>query len=319
MMTIRRVLLVLSVGAVAFAVGAALPEFRAALQAISEANRLWLALALVFEVAAVASLPQVYRAALQVVGGRLRYARALQISMGAFTLSRVLPGGGAAGGVFAAHRLTQFGQRPAVGAAAVALFGVGSMTTLGLIVATGAGWSALRGHLQGPYLGLVAAVTALLAMLVISAARALRSRRFRAWLTRAAERLVGAARAAALRRALDELARRPLGLRDLAPLAGWSAVNWLAEIAVLWLSFAALGHQVPVGVLILGFGVANLLTALPHTPGGIGVVEAGMAATYVGLGVPAPIAISAVLAYRLAAYWLPVLAGIPQYLRRGVA
>ncbi len=314
---LRRLLLVVSIAAVAVTIVIALPEIRAAGAAIREADPALLVLAMVLVVGAVATLPEVYRASLRAVGGRIDYPRALQVSMGAFTLSRVLPGGGAAGGIFAARKLILFGQRAPVAAAAVSLMGVLAMTTLSFIVAAAAGLSAIRGDVDGPYLGLIAAVLAVLVILAVGAVSALRSDRVRNALVQWVRRVAGQTTAKAVRRSVDELAVRPLGVRQLAPIVGWSAVNWLLEIGALWLIFQAFQYAMLMALLILGFGVANLLTALPHTPGGLGVVEAGMAATYVGFGTPAPIAISAVLAYRVGAYWLPVLAGVPQYLRRG--
>ncbi|MGH2705940.1 MAG: hypothetical protein ACRDJ4_12880 [Actinomycetota bacterium] len=56
--------------------------------------------------------------------------------------------------------------------------------------------------------------------------------------------------------------------------------------------FLGFGYRMHVG--ILGYRVANLLVALPVTPG-VGVVEAGLAGTYTAFGVPGSIAVVAVL------------------------
>ena len=48
---------------------------------------------------------------------------------------------------------------------------------------------------------------------------------------------------------------------------------------------------------------------IPLTPGGLGFVEAGLAAMLVLAGVPAPAATLATLAYRLVSYWLPIASG----------
>jgi len=49
------------------------------------------------------------------------------------------------------------------------------------------------------------------------------------------------------------------------------------------------------------------------TPGGLGVVEAGMTGALALAGVPAAAATVATLAYRLASYWLPLPAGAVAY------
>ena len=64
-------------------------------------------------------------------------------------------------------------------------------------------------------------------------------------------------------------------------------------------------------LLIAGYGVPLLLGRSSFVPGGIAVVEVAMAALYGGLGVPANVAVVAVLTYRLISFWLPAAVGIP--------
>jgi hypothetical protein len=52
-----------------------------------------------------------------------------------------------------------------------------------------------------------------------------------------------------------------------------------------------------------------ILTWIPLTPGGLGFVEVGLAATLGLAGVGAAEATTAVLAYRLVSFWLPIPAG----------
>ena len=60
-------------------------------------------------------------------------------------------------------------------------------------------------------------------------------------------------------------------------------------------------------------GVANLLAAIPITPGGLGVVEAVLTATLVGFGLDRGTAAIGVVTYRLAAFWLPIPLGALAY------
>lgn len=313
---LRWTLRALSLLVVVVAVVAALPEIREALPAVRDADPALLGIALALQVAVVATLSQVYRTSVRAVGGDVRHAQALEVSMGAFTLSRILPGGGAAGAVFAARRLTAFGLSGSVATMGVALEGLLAMLGLALVVAWGTGVSALRGNVPAPVAGVAVAVTVLLTLLLVASRQTLRSRRFRDGLFRLLGRLPRRfGDVDRWRRPVDELAADPPDLGRVAPVLAWSTVNWSLDVAALWLVFVAFGLWVPLGVVLLGFGAANLLTALPHTPGGLGVVETGMTATYVALGLPASTAILAVLAYRLIAYWLPVLAGVPMFLR----
>lgn len=313
---VRPTMLALSLLFVAWAILRGLPEIRASAATLHDLQPALLLLALTLELLAVLTLPHVYRTCVEAVGARLRYREALQVSMGAFTLSRVLPGGGAAGAVFAVRRLTTFGVPGGVATVAVVLEGVLAMLTLGLVVAIPAGAAGLRGSVPAVYAVLAGTSVLLFAATLALGRSLLRSRALRDSAARLTDRALGRwVDVATWQQRLEDIAERPPRWRAMGPVIGWSTVNWVVDVAALWVMFAALGTTLPLGVLILGFGAANLLTALPHTPGGLGVVEVGMTATYIAFGVAAPVAISGVLAYRLLAYWLPVALGVPQYLR----
>ncbi len=54
---------------------------------------------------------------------------------------------------------------------------------------------------------------------------------------------------------------------------------------------------------------AALIAAASPTPGGLGAIEAALVAGVTGIGLPAGPAVTTVLTYRLATYWLPVIPG----------
>ena len=101
---------------------------------------------------------------------------------------------------------------------------------------------------------------------------------------------------------LDEVQARDLG----------AVAYWGFDIGALWASFRAFGHSPPVAVLVTGYYVGTLGSALP-LPGGIGGVEGGMIGAFIGFGVEAPLATIAVLAYRTISYWLPTIPGVIAY------
>jgi uncharacterized protein (TIRG00374 family) len=63
----------------------------------------------------------------------------------------------------------------------------------------------------------------------------------------------------------------------------------------------------------LAYAVAGVITWVPLTPGGLGVVEASLSGLLVLAGVHPSNAFVATLAYRLAAYWIPLVAGAVAY------
>jgi uncharacterized protein (TIRG00374 family) len=75
-----------------------------------------------------------------------------------------------------------------------------------------------------------------------------------------------------------------------------------------------LGARPRLSLVLLAYTAAAVLTMIPLTPGGLGFVEAGLAATLTAAGIPAGNALLATLAYRLFSFWLPLPAGAVAYL-----
>ncbi len=92
-------------------------------------------------------------------------------------------------------------------------------------------------------------------------------------------------------------------------LFGGSALITLAYIGALAASVEAFGGGP--GIILIGavyLGAAAIAAAAP-SPGGLGAIEAALVAGLTGVGMQAGPAVSAVLLYRLATYWLPVVPG----------
>ena len=105
---------------------------------------------------------------------------------------------------------------------------------------------------------------------------------------------------------LRYVAQRP---GKMAMLFGGSVLVTLAYIGAFAASVEAFGGGpgiVVIGAVYLG---ASALAAAAPTPGGLGAIEAALVAGLTGVGMAAGPAVSAVLLYRLATYWLPVAPG----------
>ena len=79
----------------------------------------------------------------------------------------------------------------------------------------------------------------------------------------------------------------------------------LAALALGYWAFDALGVAADPFVLLVTYGVATAIAAIPLTPGGIGIFEVTMLATLALLGVGSEAAIP-ILGYRLFNFWLPI-------------
>jgi len=274
-----------------------------------------MAAVVVLEVAWAVTLARTQRSAVLAVGGHIDRVQAQRISMAGFTLSRVVPGGGAAGGIFAMRELARLGHSAPTAVTAMVAAWATSITSLAVLVLGGLLAVAGSSDLPGVQIGSAVAVLAGLALVGCLILRAVYHeglrRRLVALVARPLARVPFGPDIRALERAFDGVGGSMGRGRHLRHSAQWAATAWLCDAAALWLVFAACGHRLSPAALLIGYGSANLLNSLPElTPGWLGVFEAALSATYIGLGVPAGTAVAAVLVYRLASFWLPVAAGV---------
>lgn len=106
----------------------------------------------------------------------------------------------------------------------------------------------------------------------------------------------------------DEVVER-LGDRLLRACAA-AVGRWVFDLLALATAIQAVGASPRFSLVLLAYVTAQLLAQIPVTPGGLGVVEAGLTATLALAGVRGGDAAVAVLAYRLVSYWLMLPAGL---------
>jgi uncharacterized membrane protein YbhN (UPF0104 family) len=92
-------------------------------------------------------------------------------------------------------------------------------------------------------------------------------------------------------------------------VGGLGLANWLGDAGVLAISLLALGARVPWHTLLLVYALAAVVGSLGITPGGIGLVEGTLCLGLVSTGLPAALALAAVLLYRLVSFWLVMFVG----------
>ena len=119
-----------------------------------------------------------------------------------------------------------------------------------------------------------------------------------------------------------DIADRLLAERDI--VRDVLGKNWRRAVALALgqrgLDFAALlmavygtGTELNPLLVLLAYAVAQILTIVPITPGGLGFVEVGLVGFLGFAGMDSASALVATLAYRLMSYWLPLIAGAVAY------
>jgi uncharacterized protein (TIRG00374 family) len=279
------------------------------------APRWWIAVVLT-QVAGWACMWTVQRLALHV----RRWFPVVTSQLASGAMGRVVPGGAAASAALQ-YRMLADADIPrttiATGLTAGSLLLLAALASLPLLAVPAfiAGRAIPDGLLEAGALGLV-----IFAVLFAVGAVLMLSDRAVSWVGRAATTVLHRVRRrrpppeGLPERLLEErnLVRRTLGRRWPEALAAAEG-RWLLDFLTLLAALEAVDARPRLSLALLAYCAAQLLAQVPVTPGGLGIVEAGMTGTLALAGVPAAAAAVAVLAYRLVSYWLPLPVGAAAY------
>ena len=264
----------------------------------------WLALGVVFEALSCLSYVLMFRA---VFCRRLSWRTSMEIGWAELAAGSLVPASGAGGlalGAWILHRGGMSAER--IARRSVAFFLIKSSVNFVAVALIG---SLMAIGIVGPHKSLwLTALPAALSVLVIAAVVALphlgagsdpgadASKLRRGWYQARRAVINGTTEAVALVRA-----------RDWGAIAG-SIGYWAWDNAVLWATFKAVGADVPLSIVLMGYLIGQLGGLLP-IPGGIGGIDGGLIGTLVVYGAPAAATAAAVLAYRVILFWLPLVGG----------
>jgi len=298
-----------------FAIGL-LPQFIEAASELRNVSPLLLALGFGLELLALYCYSLLTRAALGEAAAPLSPMRMFRIQLSTKALTNVVPGGNAAGSTLGYRLLTLSGIKGPDAGFALATAGIGSAVVLNLVFWIGLIVSVPRRGVNPLYgsaalTGII--VIGIAAFLVIGIMEGQgRAERVIRWIARKLrmdeDRLAGALRRVAER--LEELiSDRAL----LKRVVGFALANWLIDAAALWVFLQAFGGTLDIDALIVAFGFANLLAAVPITPGGLGYVDIAYVTLLVGFGLTQNTATLGVAAYRFAQFFFPIFLGAMAY------
>jgi uncharacterized protein (TIRG00374 family) len=286
------------------------------LHLLSDLNIWWLGVGILLEAGSVLCYALLTRSLL--LGETPALWRLVRIVMATTAVAHVIPGGAAGGAGVGYQLLTSSGVEGPDAGFALATEAMGSAIVLNVIL-----WLSLIVSIPLAGVHPIYVATALIGLLALFAVAALVYT-----FTRGEERAVRFVRAVGrrvptvgedrlerlLRQASKSVGRvasdRALLLRALV----WAALNWLLDAASLWSFLAALGRIVDPFELFAAYGIANVLAAIPITPGGLGIVEASCVTLLVSFGVTRNVGTLGVLGWRLVNFWLPIPAGAAAYI-----
>jgi uncharacterized protein (TIRG00374 family) len=87
----------------------------------------------------------------------------------------------------------------------------------------------------------------------------------------------------------------------------FSFLNWVFSLTTLWMCFQAIGTEIKVSILVIGFVLGIIVGVASFIPGGVGVQEVSMSGVYALFGINFQEAILATILYRLIFYIIPFL------------
>jgi uncharacterized membrane protein YbhN (UPF0104 family) len=246
----------------------------------------------------------------QAVLPQLSFLGALAFTQASTALTTLLPGGAPLGMAISFGFLRRLRIDRGAAAFAVAVTGIWSQVMILIYPLVGAILVFATGELSSSTLAIAGASAAGGAIIVGLTVAALRSASAARWLGDLSARIAGRIARFFHRRPPEwngealvklraerlVLLRRRWGRLTLATLA-----NQLTAFLVFEFSLYAVGipfSSLPVSEAFLAWAIGRVISSLPLTPGGIGVVELGMIGTLVGFGASNSHVVAAVLLYR---------------------
>lgn len=311
----KRVALLLVTAVSLYLVGPAILDVFSSWDEVSGLDPFLLQLIVIAELASFACQWALLRITLR----ERRWTNVVTSQLAATAASRVVPGGGAAGSAVQYSMLVRGGVAPrtaASGLTAASLIITGIVFALPVLALP----AVLGGRGIDEQLGRFAWAGAAAVVLLVGAGFALL--RWDAPLRLAGRLLERVSNRLRRREPSHGLPERLLRERDLIRdvlTSSWTqallltAGRWVFDYGALLIALAAVDAHPSPSAVLLAFCVAQALALIPLTPGGLGFVEAGLTGTLALAGVPSGAAVVATLAYRLAAYWLPLPAGAIAY------
>lgn len=288
----RGALIFLAFGLIVYlAVGRFLGE-RADLPSLDGAVLLILTGALAVEFIAKGVFAAMFKVAVQAGGLRIRFLAALRAALVASGVARLVP----AGGAFTPAAMAWTVRDEVEGTAGAALRTT-VLTYGGLLLGTGG--AILWARAAGLGVALEVSVVTIGVAGVVAGGLLLAGPRWMGSLTRR----------------LPDRLRRLIGptavdRRVTMVEVGLLVLRLGTEAGSMLLALRAFGIDLTPDRALVVYGVAHLVGGLPGSPGGLGVVEAGLAGVLALLGVSPSVSLGPILVYRVIAYWIPAGVGV---------
>jgi uncharacterized membrane protein YbhN (UPF0104 family) len=275
-------------------------------ETLREGDKGWLAICAVGQIVVFAGYAGALRRAIAFEGGpRIETGLSLRVVLASFALSQLFAAGGVAGLAVTYWALRRVGMDRR--AAAVRLIGLSTAVYLvfGVI-----GWVAALLSLILARAPLGMTLPWLIGIpIVLFAARWFTARgRVERW---------AESRGGVFRQALSTgvsaawwVRRATEDRTEGRPVLGWAVLYWAGDIASLWAALHAFGAKPGIIAITLVYATGYLAQSVPIPFVATGGMDAATTFALTVIGVPLEIALVAVIAHRVFAFWIPLVPGL---------
>ncbi|HEU5002207.1 MAG TPA: lysylphosphatidylglycerol synthase transmembrane domain-containing protein [Actinomycetota bacterium] len=296
---------------------------------LTHINLGFVAAGLVLEAASLVAYALLTRSVLTQFGPTPTLARILRVDLATLAVTRVIPGGSAAGTGLGFRLLTEAGVRKSDAGLTLAVQSIGSAVILnsllwvGLVLSiplralthTAGDTSAIPKvfYVAAAFIGVV--LVGFFGFVVFGLTRGEeKSLRVVRAVCRRVKFLDEESVVALVERVADQLRLMAANRKLLGQAVGFASLNWVLDAGALWVMLAAFHYHLQPDALLICYSLGNIVAVIPLTPGGIGVVEFVLTSTLIVFGAPHDVAGLGVIAYRLVSFWLPIPVGGLSYL-----
>jgi putative heme transporter len=308
-------------GLVALTLRGKLPSAPEVADAISGASVAWLLVAAAMQAVSMAGFALQQRALLGALGVRIRFGRAMAITLARSAISISLPAGAAVSAAYALRHYRRAGASSDISTATMIVSGLVSIGGLAALYVAGVLGTVIRDPTslwdEPPAALAVTSIVLLLMLAGLTAAliASIRRRRRGAIVASVSARPAAGGRLAQYAAAVWSTTRNAwraggtLRVRDWIVALAYAAANWLTDLLCLAACTRALGLPIGITTLASIYLVVQIVRQVPITPGGVGLIETAFIAGLTAAGTSAASATAAVLIYRVLSCWIVIPIG----------
>ena len=304
----RYILGLAAVGVAAWVVSGKTDELSGASTYLDHLRWWWVAVAIGAEAVSYLALASLQRRLLRAGGVRVPMRAMTGIALAGNAIQNSLPGGVVFYSAYNYRQYRRFGADEVLAGWTLVALNVVTFVTLSVIAAVGLALALSAGNAYD-LVEVILGIVIVAGLIVVAWAERVRVLEHITSLVRLSQRIFrhpSPDRKAAdvVHGWLDRIGAITPSRRNWARALAMGFGNWIADCACLVLAFMSVGAGVPWRGLLLAYGAGQLATALPITPGGLGVVEGSITVALVTFGGGQASTVAAVLIYRLISFWL---------------